>query len=168
MAVAYKLSSDSPLGSPAIDVASDLTQRLPLGTTVTGVDTSTAAYGEAEFEYVKFTGIVARGDLVVIDRQAKTGVVSPAAATKGAFGIAMAAQVANSYGWVMKRGIDDAANVLTGATAGYAPIYGSALTAGRITNAVTAGYILEGVAIRVTGVLNVGCVEVNYPSCTGR
>ncbi len=167
MAVSYKLSEDL-IGAPPIDVASDLTQRIPLGTIVKGVDQSTGAYGEAEFEYVKFTGIVARGDLVLIDRQAKTGIIAAAAATKGNFGIAMAAQVANSYGYVMKRGVDDAANVLTGATPGFAPIYGSALTAGRITSAVTANYILEGVAIRVTGVSNVGCVEVNYPNCTGR
>lgn len=167
MPVSYKLSDDT-IGAPDIAVASDLSQRIPLGTVVKAVDKSTGDYGEAEFEYVKFTGVVALGDNVLINRQAKTGIVAAAAATKGNFGLAMAAQVANSYGYVMKRGIHDAASVLTGAAVGFAPIYGSAVTAGRITDAVTAGYILEGVAIRVTGVANVGCVEINYPSCTGR
>lgn len=167
MPVSYKLADDI-IGVPPIDVSGDLTQRLPLGTRVRAFDKSTADYGDAEFEYVKFTGVAARGDLVLKNRYAKTGVVSPAAATKGFFGGAMAAQVANSFGYIMVRGIDDAASVLTGAVAGVAPIYGSAVTAGRITDAVTAGYILEGVAIRLTGTANVGAVEYNFPSCTGR
>lgn len=167
MTVSYKLS-DEFAGAPSISVAGDTTQRIALGSKVKGVDTSSAAYGEGEFEYIKFTGTVAAGDLVLINRQAKTGVVSPAAATKGYFGIAMAAQTTGCYGYVMLRGVHDGASVLTGAAVAVAPNYGSALTAGRITDAVTANYILEGVAIRVTGVLNVGCVEVLYPTCSGR
>lgn len=168
MAVDYKLCSPAPIGAPPINVTSDTTQRIPLGTIVKARDASSADFGEAEFEYVKFTGTVARGELCQKNKYAKTCIVVPAAATKGWFGIAMAAQVSGNYGYVMVKGIDDAASVLTGAVAGVAPIYGSALTAGRITDAVTANFILEGVAIRLTGTANVGAVELNYPSCTGR
>lgn len=168
MAVSYKLSGPSPIGAPALDVSGDLTQRIPLGTRVKGVDTSTAAYGEAEFEYVKFTGVVAAGDNTLLNGQAKTGVVCPAAATKGKFGISMAAQVANSYGYAMVKGIHDDVSMLTGAAVAFSPTYQSALTAGKITDAVTANAILEGVAIRVTGVNSRGCVELLYPSCSGR
>lgn len=168
MTVAYKLASSAPMGAPPLDVASDLTQRIQLGTRVKGTDTSTAAYGEAEFEYVKFTGIVAAGDNVLLNGQAKTGVVCPAAATKGRFGIAMAAQVANSYGYVMRKGIHDDVAMLTGAAVAYGPTYQSAATAGKFTDAVTANAILERCAIRVTGVNSRGCVEIDYPECSGR
>ncbi len=168
MAVSYKLSSSAPIGAPPLDVAGDLTQRLPLGTIVRGVDTSSAGYGEAEFQYVKFTGIVAAGSMALLDAQGKTGVITPAAATKGRFGLSMALTVASSYGYVMVKGVHDAAAVLTGATPAFAPIYQSAITAGKITDAVTANAIYEGVAIRVTGTNSVGAVELNYPTCTGR
>lgn len=167
MAVAYKLNAKH-IGAPPIDIAGDLTQRIPLGTRVTGIDTSTADYGEAEFEYVKFTGIVAAGDMVLLNGVAKTGVVSPAAATKGKFGFAMAAQPANAYGYVMVKGIHDDVSMLTGAAVAFSPTYGSALTAGKITDAVTANYIIENCAIRVTGVSSRGGVEITYPSCSGR
>lgn len=167
MAVDYRVV-DQTLGAPPINVTGDTTQRINLGQIVVGQDASTAQYGQADFMYVKFTGTVARGDMVLVNRQAKTAVVAPAAATKGFFGTAMAAQVTGQYGYVMLRGIDDAASVLTGAAVQVAPNYGSAVTAGRITDAVTANYIIDGVAIRVTGASNVGCLELNYPYCSGR
>jgi hypothetical protein len=167
MAVSYLLN-EGFLGAPPLNVTADTTPRIPLGTRVTGTDQSTAAYGEAEFEYVKFTGTVAAGDNVLLDGQAKTGVVVPAAATKGKFGISMAAQTTGCYGYVMVKGIHDAVSMLTGATVAFSPTYGSALTAGRITSAVTANFIIENCAIRVTGVGSLGCVEINYPSCSGR
>lgn len=168
MTVSYKLIGPLPVGAPPLDVAGDTTQRIPLGTRVKGIDTSTADYGEAEFEYVKFTGTVAAGDLTLLNGQAKTGVVSPAAATKGKFGISMAAQVNGAYGYVMVKGIHDDVSMLTGAAVAFAPTYGSAITAGKLTDAVTANYIIEDCAIRVTGVNSRGCVEINYPSCSGR
>lgn len=168
MAVSYKLSGPFPIGAPPLDVSGDTTQRIPLGTRVRGVDTSTNAYGEAEFEYVKFTGVVAAGDNTLLDGQGKTGVVCPAAATKGKFGISMAAQVANAYGYVMRKGVHDDVSMLTGATVAYSPTYISALTAGKITSAVTANAIIERCAIRVTGVNSRGCVEIDNPECSGR
>jgi hypothetical protein len=168
MAVDYKLTGPSPIGAPPLNVSGDLTQRIQLGTRVKGVDQSSAAYGEAEFEYVKFTGIVAAGDNTLLNGQAKTGVICPAAATKGKFGISMAAQVANSYGYVMVKGIHDDVAMLTGAAVAYGPTYQSAITAGKITDAVTANAILERCAIRVTGANSRGCVEITYPECSGR
>lgn len=167
MAVSY-LVADDTLGVPPINVTGDTTPRVELGLIVNARDASAAAYGIGEFMYVKFTGTVARGDMCLVNRQAKTAVVAPAAATKGFFGTAMAAQVTGQYGYVMLRGVDDAASVLTGAAVQVAPNYGSAITAGRITDAVTANYIIDGVAIRVTGAANVGALELNYPYCSGR
>lgn len=167
MTVSYKLNQ-AYLGAPALDVTADTTQRMPLGTRVAGTDQSTGAYGEAEFEYVKFTGTVAAGDMVLLNGQAKTGVISPAAATKGKFGFAMAAQATGYYGYVMVKGIHDDVSMLTGAAVAFSPTYGSALTTGKITDAVTANYIIENCAIRVTGVASRGCVEITYPSCSGR
>ena len=169
MAVAYKVV-DQNLGAPPLDVSGDTTQRIALGQIVTGVDTSTNAFGLADFMYVKFTGTVAAGDLVKVDRYNKTAVVAPTSATKGvSFGIAMAAQASGQYGYVMLRGVHDDVSVLTGATVQEGPNYGSAITAGRITSAVTANYIIENCAIRVTGNgSNRGAVEINYPSCSGR
>lgn len=167
MPVSYLLADDT-LGVPPINVSGDTTQRIPLGTIVNAVDASTAAYGQAEFLYVKFTGTVVAGDLCLVDRQAKTATQVPAAATKATMGLAMAAQAANQYGYVMIRGVHDVANVLTGTTLQYGPNYGSALTAGRITSAVTATFIVDGVAVKVSAASNVGTVELYYPVCTGR
>lgn len=165
MAVSYKLAS-GPIGAPDIAVAGDTTQRIVLGTVVTGTD---ATYGEGEFVYVKFTGTVAAGDMANFDRQGKTCIVNATSATKGFMGMAMGAQTTGCYGYLMVRGVHDAASVLTGATVQVAPNYGSAVTAGRVTSAVTANYIIEGCAIRVTGNgSNVGTVELYYPMCTGR
>lgn len=169
MAVSYSVI-DSTVGVPAINVSGDTTQRISIGTIVIGRDPT---YGQAEFKYVKFTGTVAAGDLVFHDAATPGAVVSPTSATKGSLGLAMAAQTSGSYGYVMIRGVHDAANVLTGSTiqAGPqfgGPNYGSALTAGRLTTAVTATYIVDGVAIRVSGASNVGTVELYWPFCSGR
>jgi hypothetical protein len=167
MPVAYLLS-DGAVGLPPINVAGDTTQRIGLGQYVVAQDSSTAQFGQADFVYVKFTGTVAAGDLVVVDRQAKTAVQAPTAATKGFFGLAMAAQTNGCFGYVMVRGVHDAANILTGSTLQVAPNYGSALNAGRITSAVTAGYIVDGLAVKVSGASNVGTVELYWPSNGGR
>jgi hypothetical protein len=101
-----------------------------------------------------------------VDRFAKTCVqASPTTATKGNFGISMAAQVSGQYGWVMIRGVHDGANVVTGQTAGTL-LTGSG-TAGRATSA-TANYSLDGVLLKNTAASNVGTVEIYYPVCSGR
>jgi hypothetical protein len=96
MPVSYLLS-DGFIGCPPINTTADSTQRLELGQIVTAKD---ATYGFGEFEYVKFTGTVVAGDLVIVDRFNKTAIQSPAAAAsaKGFHcGVAMAAQVSGNY-----------------------------------------------------------------------
>lgn len=169
MAVNY-LQTDDFVGTPPLNVAGDTTSRIKPGTIVNGVDFSTADFGTAEFLYVKFTGTVAAGDLCIVDRQAKTATQTGTVATKGNLGIAMGAQTTGCFGYVMLRGVHDAANVLTGTTlqAGVGQAYVSALTAARITSIVTANYIIDGIAVKVSGASNVGTVELYYPVCSGR
>lgn len=164
MAVSYLLS-DQFLGAPALTVTGDTTQRIPLGQTIIAQD---ATYGQGEFHYVKFTGTVVAGDFVFFDRYNKTCTQTPAAATKGNVGLSMAAQAAGSFGYVMVRGVHDAANVLTGTAIQTNGNYGSAITVGRLTSAATANYFLDGVGTKVSGAANVGTVELYWPVCSGR
>lgn len=164
MAVSYLLI-DPTVGTPVITVTGDTTQRLELGQNVIAKD---ATYGLGEFEYVKFTGTVAAGDLVVVDRYAKTAIQSPAAAAsaKGLHvGIAMAAQVSGQYGYVMVRGVHDAANVATGTAAG-SLLSGSA-TAGRGSTAV-ANYNMDVATVKTLAAANLATVELYYPAVSGR
>ena len=169
MTVNY-IQTDGYVGTPPINVAGDTTQRMPLGQYVEATDASSTAYGEADFIYVKFTGTCAAGDLVVVDRQAKTAVQSGTTAARGYVGLAMGAQTTGCFGYVMVRGVHDAANVLTGSTltTGIVQTYISALTAGRITSAVTANMIIDGITLKVSGASNVGTVELVWPYCSGR
>jgi hypothetical protein len=165
MAVSYSLVDDAVVGAPAINTTNDTTQRIVLGTTLRGTD---ATYGEAEFIYVKFTGTVAAGDFVLVDRFAKTAVASPTSTTKGNYGLAMAAQAGattNCYGWVMIRGVHDGANVVTGQTAG--TLLTGTATAGRASSG-TANYVLDGALLKNTAASNVGTVEIYWPVCSGR
>lgn len=164
MTVAYKCTDGGYLGIPnftQIDAAAGF----PVGTIVHGKDSSTADYGEAEFQYVKFTGTVVAGDAVVFDRGAKTCTQAGTAAAKGCIGIAMAGAVAGQFGWVMIRGIHDGANVATGVTAGTA--LGVTATAGRLA-ATSAGNKVDGAFERViTSAANIGTVEFEWPAWTG-
>lgn len=162
MTVSYVIT-DGAIGIPPINVSGDTTQRIALGQYVVAQD---ATYGAGDFIYVKFTGTVAAGDFVVVDRYAKTCTQSPASATKGDFGIAMAAQASGQYGFVMVRGIHDAANVATASLSNPTALTGSG-TAGRATTG-TANYILEGVWARGNAAANVGPVELYWPTCSGR
>lgn len=164
MAVAYKCYDGSYIGTSPL-TNSDATAVTQLGTIVRGVDTSTGAYGEAEFEYVKFTGTVAAGDAVVVDRGGKTCVQASTSAAKGLIGISMAAQSSGTFGWVLVRGIHDGANVATGVTAGTA--LGVSATAGRLA-ATSTGNKVDGGFERVsTSASNVGVVEFEWPAWTG-
>lgn len=163
MAVAYKLTEEY-LGLPDLSYAST-TLPAPLGTIARGVDSSSAGYGEGEFQLVKFTGTVAKGDFVSIDSTAMTAVQASTGTVKGSVGIAMAAQVTGQYGWVMIRGTHDGANVATGVTAGTA--LGMSATPGRATS-TGAGIKIDGAFERsITSAANVGTVEVKWPTNTG-
>lgn len=168
MAVAYKTYDGSILGTSSL-TGEDTSATTQLGTIVKAFDSSTSAYGEAEFVYVKFTGNVTAGDFVLVDRFAKTCVASPTSATKGNYGITMAthstAATTAVYGWVMIRGVHDAANVATGQTAG--TLLTGTGTAGRASSG-TANYVLDGVLLKNTAASNTGTVDIYYPTCSGR
>src|SRR5258708_40299061 len=100
MPIDYRFSGGSYIGaSPIIQVdtvvpayASDAS-KMRLGSTSIGVDFGTSNYGEAEFRYIKFTGAVVAGDIVLSDASGKRGVqaASGAVATvRGTVGRALA------------------------------------------------------------------------------
>ena len=177
MAVTYK-SSDKDLGVPGFYVTNDATQQFELGLVISGQDVATASpYGEASFMYVKFTGAtsIVAGDFVQINRYAATCIQSPATAPGASkttfYGIAMAAQTLASatptYGWVMLRGVHDAANVAGSGTLGNV-LYGSG-TAGQAATASTSNYILDGTTLRAVGTgASDATVEIDFPICSGR
>lgn len=158
------------LGTSAMPTtASDSTQLHELGYIALGKDTSAGDYGIGEFIYVKFTGTVAPGDFVIVDRQGKTAVQTPGAAPGAskfsAIGISMGAQTSGAFGWVMIRGIHDQANVTAALTVG--TVLSGGAVAGRANQAV-ANYILDGSVLRVAGVVGTGTVELYWPACSGR
>ncbi|GAC1514501.1 MAG: hypothetical protein NVS1B16_07190 [Pseudarthrobacter sp.] len=165
MAINYKLVDANIIGAPALNTAGDTTQRMQLGTILRGSDYSTAAYGDGEFRYVKFTGTVAAGDFVVFDNSAFTAVQASQTTIKGNLGVSMAAQASGNYGWVMIRGTHDGANVATGVTAGTA--LGLSTTAGRAQATSTGFKIDNGYERVITSASNVGTVELDWPSWTG-
>ncbi len=164
MAVAYKCVDGSFIGLSAL-AGSDAAALFPLGTITKGIDTSSSAYGEAEFQYVKFNGTVAAGDGVAIDRASKTAVQASTSAAKGSIGIAMAAQVANNCGWVLIRGIHDSVNVTTGVTAGTSLFVSG--VAGRFAGSGAANKVDGSFERLVTASSNVGTVEFEWPQWTG-
>jgi hypothetical protein len=163
----YKVYDGSALGTPVL-TASDSTQKFPLGTIVKGADFSSAAYGEAEFRYTKFTGStnIAAGDFVIFAAADNT-CIPIAAASRGQIGIAMAAQAlataTPTYGWVMVRGVHDAANVVTGGSAGN-PLYTCATGARASTTAVSTQAIVPAFLRVQAAASNVGIVEIWWPS----
>lgn len=164
MAINY-VPVDQTVGVPLITVSGDTTQRIPLGQVILGRD---ATYGIGEFKYVKFTGTVVAGDLVVHDQFANTAIQSPAAAAsaKGlSAGIAMGGQTSGCYGFVMIRGVHDGANVATGTAAG-SLLSGSA-TAGRGSTGVV-NYNIDVATVKTLAAANVATVEMYWPAINGR
>ena len=142
---------------------SDATAQVELGFSAIAKDPT---YGIAEFVYVKFSGTTVAGDIVFVNRQALTAAQCPTSAAVGILGVSMGSQTTGKFGWVMVRGIMDAANVVTSATVGLAG--GTTAAAGRANATGTvSNYSFDGMFIRVTGVSSVGCVELLYPSCSG-
>lgn len=163
MAVSYKFI-DEKCGVSNSPTTVDTTQQQELGYIAIAKD---ATYGLGEFIYVKFTGTVAAGDFVFVDRFALTCVQAPTTATKGNLGISMAAQVTGQYGWVMIRGVHDGANVVTGVTAG--SLLGGAGVLGRANiSGTVANYTFDSVLAKNTAASNVGIVEIYWPGCSGR
>jgi hypothetical protein len=161
MAVNYTFI-DLLIGAPPLNVSGDTTQRIALGTIALGRDPT---YGEGEFLYMKFTGTTVAGDFVIPDRFALTCTQSPTSATKGPVGISMAAQASGTYGWVLVRGVHDAANVAT-STAANALLSGSS-TAGRASTGV-ANYNFDVALCKTLAASNLATVELYWPVINGR
>ena len=80
----------------------DTTARFALGTRCKAKDKGSTAYGEGEFVYLKGVASTARGSVVLVKSDYTTSLL--AARDKGAVAIALAATVANTYGWYQIRG----------------------------------------------------------------
>jgi hypothetical protein len=147
--------------------AQDAAPAVELGYIAVAVDPT---YGEGEFLYTKFTGTVHAGDFVVVDRQGLTCValptVAPGASKLSIVGISMGEQLANTYGWVMIRGVHDQANVTAALTVG-SMFTGGGASAGRVAQA-TANYLIESAVLRAAGVAGCGTVELYWPVSAGR
>lgn len=155
---------------------SEPVQNCELGYIGYGKDTGSGDYGLGEFMYVKFTGATAivAGDFVTVDRFGKTCTQLPAGAPGASkftqVGIAMGSHALNvatpTYGWVMLRGIHDAAKALAGAATTGTTLSGSA-TAGAVSQAV-ANYSIDTAVLRAAAANGQAAVEVYWPVCSGR
>jgi len=104
-------------------------------------DTSSQAYGEGEFIYLKGVASTAAGDLVMYDLDGTT--TRTVARTKGPCAVAMSANLAGSFGWYMVQGVTPCTSLTVAAnTTAYLTA-----TAGTIDDAVVAGDIVYGARI---------------------
>ncbi|WP_242394849.1 hypothetical protein [Anaeromyxobacter oryzisoli] len=144
----------------------DAAQAQELGYIAEAIDIGPNAFGVGELMYVKFTGATAPGDFVVVDRYNMTA-AQAAAGGRGLVGISMGTGAAGRYGWVLVRGVHDAANLGNGASVVGAIPYLSA-TGGRILTTASATNGVPGVIIKVTGnASNVGTAELLWPVAGG-
>jgi hypothetical protein len=133
----------SPVGIKSLtDV--DTSALYTVGTRCKARDVATAtAYGDAEFVYLKGVAGTARGQVVLIKDDYSTSLV--AARDKGALAVALAATVANTWGWyqILGTGV-----VLCGTVAASAPCY---IAAGNLVDdAVIAGDQIIGMRTKTT------------------
>ncbi len=124
-----------------IDVNST-TQKVPLGTIVQAKDRASTDYGVGEFIYLQGVASTAVGSVVLIDQNAFTTSLATANDT-GYLAVAMAATVANEYGWYQIAG----KAVIKGLAglADNASLYLTS-TAGSLDDAVVAGDRVKGYA----------------------
>jgi hypothetical protein len=165
MAVSYQYV-DAELGFPAIAVTGDTTQRTNLGRIVVAQD---ATYGDRRVHVRQVHRHRGRRRLRH-HRPAGQDLRPDPGRRSGreqvlVIGIAMAAQVNGQYGWVMVRGVHDAANVTAGLTVG--TVLSGSATLGRCNQGV-ANYVFDGAVLRVAGIAGAGTVELYWPTCSGR
>ena len=128
--MAYKITENA-LGFPAITTVST-TAAVPLGTIVRA---TVATYGAGEFIFLKGVASTAAGSWVTYNQDDNTTTLLAANAI-GPVAVAMAATVADTYGWYQISG-----KAVGKALAGFADngnVYATA-TAGSIDDAVVAG-----------------------------
>jgi len=146
----------SPVGINNALADHSTTQLHPLGTRCKAVDRGTTDYGEGEFVYLKGVASTVRGSVVLVKDDYSTSLV--AARDKGALAVALAATVANEYGWYQILGKGVAA---CGTIAANAPLYIAAAGA-IVDDAAVAGDQIIGMRSVTaddtsTAVVNMAC-----------
>lgn len=134
-------SVESVVYNQAIDENST-TQNAPLGTRIQAIDKATTDYGIGEFIYLKGVASTVVGSVVLIDQDDFSTSLA-VANDVGYLAVAMAATVANEYGWYQVKG----KAVIKGlaSLADNASLYLTS-TAGSLDDAVVAGDRVKGYA----------------------
>lgn len=160
----YLTTSPGYAGASAI-TAVDTVARQPLGTRIRAQD---SVNGEAEFIYIKGVALVAAGDLVAYDPSTGTA-VRTVAATRGPVAVAMAAVVANTWGWFAVYGVVPVNTTAAGTGAANAGLAVTA-TPGQATVRGAAGQAIDNIIAKSAqdapgaGFTN---VLLNYPAMNG-
>lgn len=151
------------IGQQAFDEVST-TKQHEIGQCARGVDDA-GVRGEAEFIYLPGVASTAAGDVVVFDQFAGT-TTRTVAASRGPVAVAMAATVANTYGWYQ---ICGAATVKAGTVADNGAVYLTS-TAGQIDDQVVLGQLVSGARLSsANGVPAAGfaVAQLAHPSADG-
>lgn len=122
-----------PMGIGNLDQV-DASPRFPLGFRVKAKDTGATGYGYGEFVYLKGVASTARGSVALVKSDFSTALVQ--ARDKGSLAVALAATVANTYGFYQVLG-----QAVVSCDAGVvadAPLYIDG-TAGRVDDTAVAG-----------------------------
>ena len=157
--MAFKCN-DSRIGYGPL-TAVDTVQQVPLGSRVLGVDPT---YGEGEFIYLKGVALTVAGNAVVYDEAYAT--TRTVAASRGPVAVAMAATVANTYGWFQ---IFGHAVVTAGTVAADTQAQTSA-TAGSLDDTATAAQHIKGAKFMTadgTPAAGQAIIALTYPSADG-
>lgn len=140
----------------------DTAKRHPLGTRARGNDPT---YGQGEFIYLKGVASTAAGNAVIYDNNAGT-TTRTVAGSRGPVAIALAATVANTYGWYQ---IGGTAVVTAGTVAAGGNVYVTA-TGGSLDDAVVAGDKIDGARFKTadgTPAAGQAVVELAFPALNG-
>lgn len=154
---------DPRIGAQPVEEIST-TANHPLGTILRAKDPT---YGEAEFVYLLGVASTVAGSWVIYERD-NHATTLVTASTIGPVAIAMAANVASSYGWYMVSGKHPAAKCLTG-FADNGIVFRTS-TAGSIDDASVAGDLIWNARGASTTTVNsfVAEFEINRPFTTER
>lgn len=147
----YKLATPQ-IGAPALDDISD-TAKVPLGTIVRAIDET---YGEGEFIYLKGIGSTVAGSIANYDDSFQTALNTTGLATPRPLAVAVAACVANKFGWYQIGGLAP-----TGKAAATSFAKGAALAAGSgLAIAIASGLIINGALVAAVASAKSGVTSV--------
>jgi hypothetical protein len=118
----------------------DTTPTQSVGTITQGFDVT---MGAGEFIYLKGVASTVVGSTVIYDTYANTTVLT-VAGSRGPVAVALAASVANTYGWYQ---IGGAAVIKAGTVLAGGNVYATA-TAGQVDDAVVAGDKIDGARLK--------------------